>query len=229
MILDRIKQSVLNIIHDLSDPNYSADDTDGVKTRIERLHGMVVSLEASFDSSLNLNLLTKALSDVVTIMGVSTFQDDLNPLVNLVNTNGKGAPKFQIPKSLLQFYLRQGFTTPQISDMIRVSESTVKRRLKVYDLKRDRMYSALTDDELDEKVNMVLADFPNTGYKRMKGFLLSDGLKVQEERVREAMRRVDPEGVMLRGLQSHPVIRRKYKVAGPLSLYHMDGNHKLIA
>ncbi len=53
-------------------------------------------------------------------------------------------------------------------------------------------------------------------------------MKIQEYRVREAMRRVDPEGVITRQLRSVPVYRRKYNVKGPLSLWHMDGNHKII-
>ena len=63
----------------------------------------------------------------------------------------------------------------------------------------------------------------------MRSYLRSNGYNILEYRVRESMRRVDPEGVMLRTLQSRPVARRKYKVAGPLSLWHRDGNHKLIA
>ena len=47
--------------------------------------------------------------------------------------------------------------------------------------------------------------------------------------MRESLRRVDPEAVMLRTLQSRPVLRQKYKVAGPLSLWCHDGDHKLIA
>ena len=44
--------------------------------------------------------------------------------------------------------------------------------------------------------------------------------------MRESQRRVDPEGSMLRRLCA--IQRRVYKVAAPRSLYHMDGNHKLI-
>ena len=63
----------------------------------------------------------------------------------------------------------------------------------------------------------------------MKVYLTSNGYNIQEFRVRKSMRRVDPEGVMLRTLQSRPVVRGKYKVAGPLSLWHHDGNHELTA
>ena len=42
------------------------------------------------------------------------------------------------------------------------------------------------------------------------------------------MRRVNPEGVLLRALELNVVRRRSYQVQGPLSLWHIDGNHKLI-
>jgi hypothetical protein len=42
------------------------------------------------------------------------------------------------------------------------------------------------------------------------------------------MQRVDPEGILLRALEMNTIRRRQYSVAGPLSLWHIDGNHKLI-
>ena len=86
----------------------------------------------------------------------------------------------------------------------------------------------MEDDKLDQVIVPILKDFPNSGYKKMKGFLLSRGHRVQENKIRESMRRVDPEGVLLRTLQSRPVLRRAYKVAWPLSLWDIDGNHKLM-
>ena len=85
-----------------------------------------------------------------------------------------------------------GFKIPIIAKMLGTSSSTVKRRMRQCDLKSQYHYSALTDEELDEAILCHLNNFPNTGYKRMKGFLLTSGIKVQEHRVRESMRRVDP-------------------------------------
>lgn len=48
------------------------------------------------------------------------------------------------------------------------------------------------------------------------------------QRVQECMRRVDPQGVLMRSLQLNPRRRRKYSVPAPNSLWHIDGNHKLI-
>ena len=56
--------------------------------------------------------------------------------------------------------------------------------------------------------------------------LRSNGFRVQQHRIREAIRRIDPVGTIARRLGS--LHRRKYAVAAPRSLYHMDGNHKLI-
>ena len=82
--------------------------------------------------------------------------------------------------------------------------------------------------ELDQNVLNVLTEFPNCGYKRMTGFLFNTGLRVQQDRIRESMRRVDPEGVLLRTLEMTVIHRRHYQVEGPLALWHIDGHHKLI-
>ena len=43
------------------------------------------------------------------------------------------------------------------------------------------------------------------------------------------MSRVDPNGMFLRSLNLHVTHRRQYSVPGPLSLWHIDGNHKLVS
>lgn len=47
-------------------------------------------------------------------------------------------------------------------------------------------------------------------------------------RLQESLRRVDAEGVYMRRLRLHVLRRRQYSVPGPNSLWHIDGNHKLI-
>ena len=65
-----------------------------------------------------------------------------------------------------------------------------------------------------------------SGLKTIEGELVSQGVRVQRRRLRESVKRVDPVG---RRLQRINVIRRRvYSVHSPLSLWHMDGNHKLI-
>lgn len=53
-------------------------------------------------------------------------------------------------------------------------------------------------------------------------------LPIIGQRVQESMRRVDHGGVLMRTLQLNPRRRRRYSVRAPNSLWHIDGNHKLI-
>ena len=96
--------------------------------------------------------------------------------------------------------------------------------MKTYGLSA-RENVALSDQELEDKVREVLREFPNAGYRRVISQLSVNGLRPAQLRVREAMQRVDPQGVAVRWLRLTP--RRQY-VSGPLALWHIDGNHKLI-
>lgn len=53
-------------------------------------------------------------------------------------------------------------------------------------------------------------------------------LPIIGQRVQESMRRADPGGVLMCTLQLNPRRRRRYSVRAPNSLWHIDGNHKLI-
>ena len=57
------------------------------------------------------------------------------------------------------------------------------------------------------------------------GHLSSRGIRVQRERVRRSLIRLDPDGTGQRLASFVP--RRVYSVKSPRSLYHIDGNHKL--
>ena len=53
--------------------------------------------------------------------------------------------------------------------MLSVSESTIKRRLQLFDLSISNTYTVITDIDLDSKILNIMELFPNMGYKRMKG------------------------------------------------------------
>jgi hypothetical protein len=143
-------------------------------------------------------------------------------------SGNRGRPKFNITKEQLEFMLEYKFTVPQISKMLNVSTSTIARRLHHYGLSTSTLYARINDQELDSIISEIAAENVNCGYKRMQGFLVARGLQVQQRRVRCSMRRIDPEGVLGRTLQLNTVARRQYHVPSPLSLWHIDGNHKLI-
>lgn len=89
-----------------------------------------------------------------------------------------------------------------------------------------REYSAITDEDLDSAVRAVMMGNRRIGANAVLTRLNNNGVWVPRERVRQSIRRVDPAGVALRSRRV--VKRRVYNVAGPNTLWHLDGNHKLI-
>ena len=98
--------------------------------------------------------------------------------------------------------------------------------MREYHLSIRDTYSDISDAELDAIVSETQRQYPAWGNRQMYGSLLSRGIRVQFQRVREAQCRIDPNGTMLRRL--HHLQRRRYSVRGPQHLWNMDGNHKLI-
>ena len=149
-------------------------------------------------------------------------------IAETVFSGQSGRPRYRITEEQLQFLIDRRFTVLEIASMLGVGVRTVERRMNEFRLSIGRCYSTITDTELDSVVDSIIRSFPNTGYKRMSGFLMSRGLRVQQDRIRCSMHRVHPEGCMLRALEMNTLHRRRYRVYGPLALWHIDGNHKLI-
>ena len=137
-----------------------------------------------------------------------------------------GRERFDIPEGQLQFLVESGFTGPQIAEIVGFSLRTVRRRMADYGLSRGEQYADIPDDELKQMIMGIKAEFPTCSQKQMMGHLRSRGYRVEQIRIREAMRRIDPEGSIMRCLSA--LNRRRYSVLAPGSLWPMDGNHKLI-
>ncbi|CAG2191379.1 uncharacterized protein LOC143054556 [Mytilus galloprovincialis] len=142
----------------------------------------------------------------------------------------KGRPSFDISEDILEYFVEEDFKIADIANMLCVSVSTVKRRLRDYNIKLSERYSAIPDDELHELVKNIQTEFPEAGYQTIRSILSSKGHKIQRQRVRNAVKAVDPDGVAFRRLflSVHRIQRRTYNVRAPRSLWHIDGNHKLI-
>ncbi len=143
-----------------------------------------------------------------------------------IPSEGPGRPTLFISQEQLTFLVESNFTVPKIANILGVSIRTVRRRMTEYGLSIRLQYSTICDQELDSVVASIQERFPMCGNRQMQGHLLSRGYRVQQVRIRESQRRIDPEGSMIRRL--HVLNRRRYSVPAPLSLYHIDGNHKLI-
>ena len=148
----------------------------------------------------------------------------MNPHYELIASAGR--PRYDIPSEQVRFLLETKFTVPQISSLLGVSIRTIRRRMEEYSLSVRSFYSSLSDQELDDIVRSIQNQFGLCGNRQMSGHLSAKGIRVQQHRIRESQRRVDPSGCVLRRLTT--IKRRHYCVNGPLALWHIDGNHKLI-
>ena len=139
--------------------------------------------------------------------------------------NECGAPKFEIPRSVLERYLEQNLAIEEISKILSVSESTIYRRMRQYGLTKME-FSDVSDDELDKVISEITKEFLHCGEGLIKQLLLGKNIKVQRWRLRESLHRVDGKGIAQR--KRGRLQRRVYHVQGPNHLWHIDTNHKLI-
>ncbi|KAI7808213.1 hypothetical protein IRJ41_025651 [Triplophysa rosa] len=141
---------------------------------------------------------------------------------------GPGCPKIVIEREKLKHLLDTHLPVSCIARCLGVSTRTIHRRMKEYDLSVRETYSTITDTELDNVISAIKSQMPNAGYRMVQGHLVSMGLRVQWRRMMASMHRVDAVGIFARITQLGCVVRRSYSVRGPLSLVHIDTNHKLI-
>ena len=138
----------------------------------------------------------------------------------------KGRPMLYISEEHLSMLLSFNFSPKAIANMLLVSEKTVRRRIEEFGLQDMRDYSALTDTELDTITIEFVDSHPSSGQITYDGYLRGRGIRVQRQRLHSSLRRIDPRGVESRFRQI--LHRRRYQVAMPNSLWHIDGYHKLI-
>lgn len=139
-----------------------------------------------------------------------------------------GRPKLVVSERYIKRLIDIGLTVPCISKLLGISSRTVERRMQEFNITVRGTYSNLTDEELDNLVSTIKTSSPHSGYKMMRGHLKALGHRVQWSRVWDSMNRVDSAGILARMLQLGHIVRRSYSVQAPLSLVHLDTNHKLI-
>ena len=85
----------------------------------------------------------------------------------------------------------------------------------------------ITNEQLDDIVRAFMnIQGSFVGYLMVQGHLRNMGITILRERIRSSIARVDPSNCRLRW--ATVVSRRTYSVAGPNSLWHIDGHHSLI-
>ena len=141
---------------------------------------------------------------------------------------GPGRPKYNIDEDVLLNLRSLGFKWKEIAQLLLVSRWTLWRRVRELGIVARTGFSDIGDDQLDDIVRAFMnVQGSLVGYSMVEGHLRNMNIKVQRDRVRACIKRVDPRNSRLRW--ATVVSRRSYSVAGPNSLWHIDGHHSLIA
>ena len=206
------------------------DILDAYEVQLERVLRELVGVQLlgnlSDQVTTGIDLVRTALSIVRNLLESSERQMEIGYHAPITEEERSGRPRFHIPRNQLAYLLEKQFSVPQIANILQVSVRTVRRRMTEYDLSVHALYSDLTDQELEWIIRDIQSHFPTCGNRQMMGHLLTRGIRIQQYRVREMQRQVDPAGSVMRQLRT--INRRQYQVNGPRALWHIDGNHKLI-
>ncbi|XP_062849133.1 uncharacterized protein LOC134311422 isoform X2 [Trichomycterus rosablanca] len=169
----------------------------------------------------------EGLHNLITLINTELDQRRTTILVDAVD-GARGRPKLCVSKDHLEHLLEIGLAVPNICKLLGVSQKTIRRRMTEWNLSVRDSYSQVSDEELDSLVLAVKKDSPNLGHRMVKGRLKALGYKVQWTRVWDSMHHVDSAGILERLASVGCVVRRTYSVPSPLSLVHVDTNHKIV-
>ena len=229
LVTDRVCNILQEIIRQFTSENLRQDVLDYIFTRLERVENILSLSSQIFNVD---DRIFVCISQAKYLVRSAYLQSDAatgqNCQPGKCFTGERGRPCYNITSEQLEYFIEHGFTAGEIAALLHVGEATVRRRLHEYGLSTSVVFTPLSDEELDEVVKDVKRDFVQSGYRMVVGVLRSRGLKIQERRVMESLRRVDTEGVLMRSLQLRLINRREYTVYGPNALWHIDTNHKLI-
>ena len=137
-------------------------------------------------------------------------------------------------RDIIQQYFYKGLPYRHIILMLEkhhnicMSQTTLKRRLKDYDLTRRKELDNEYLDHVRYMISMEIENGPDSlnGYRTMWHVLrLRHHINVPRHVVESIMREVDPQGVAYR--KNRCLKRRTYVSRGPNFCWHMDGYHKL--
>jgi hypothetical protein len=118
----------------------------------------------------------------------------------------------------------RNISAARLARALKMHPKVLQRKLREIGLQR--RFDTLSNEQLDEVVRQFKQEKPTSGLRYAMGYLRSKSIKVQINRVRKALQRVDQLGHVLR--RRSMLLRKPYSVPRPNHLWHCDGHHKLI-
>ena len=87
-------------------------------------------------SSINFSKVMQCIYDTMKHLESNQSQEQETALIEIIKTGKKGRPKYFLTEEHLLFYIEHYFTIPQISQMLHISESTIKRRMREFNFSK---------------------------------------------------------------------------------------------
>ena len=107
------------------------------------------------------------------------------------------------------------FLDPQTNDLNHLPPTLSTRPLPLY-------LSTMSDEELDAILSELRSHYRRAGVCMLDGMLRRLGHRVQTDRIRQSLLRIDPVHRIFDRIR---IRRRGYTVPGPNALWHHDGQH----
>ncbi|KAK6987957.1 hypothetical protein R3P38DRAFT_3445779 [Favolaschia claudopus] len=164
-------------------------------------------------------------------------------LVQSIPSDGPGRPRIQIDPDFLRWAYGHR-STASIAQFLGVGRSTVRNAVlaegipdlplpeseefppDIRNLAQPTSFTGPVSDIFDDELDMLLlrlrTHYKRAGLSMLGGMLRRLGHRVPTQRVRESLLRIDP---VRRIFERIRIRRRNYRVLGPNSLWHHDGQH----
>lgn len=186
----------------IEDGSPSQSTMESVLVGADRVHYILVSLLSRIPGiERNLPLIESVIHALDEI-ALTLHVPDAPSVTNHLYSGERGRPRLDIGQDMLEYLIGSHFTVPQVAQLLHTSTSTVRRRMREFGITVRSTYSAMDNDTLDGMVLELQHRYPNCGFRLLKGHLAALGHRIQEHRIRESLRRVDPIGIMSRWIQS---------------------------
>jgi len=150
----------------------------------------------------------------------------IHPVTNEQHLRRRGRPRKVVDEAYLReaAHPSRNISKTQLARVLGIHRSTLKKNMDKFGI--HFKYSSIEDADLDALVRAYKVKKPGTGFRYVRGYLRSVGLRIQKQRVLDTLQRVDRVGRFIR--RRAVIRRRKYSSSRPNALWHCDGHHKLI-
>jgi hypothetical protein len=146
--------------------------------------------------------------------------------VSVSHSGRIGRPSKTLDTSWLQDAVsgRRHLKMNAIATLLGIHRNTLRYKLRTMGLYH--RFTHLSDSDLDVILKIWKRLRPSSGLRYAAGFLRRHGIRIQKERVRHSMIRIDGLGQELR--RHDGIMRREYISCMSNAVWHFDGMHKLI-